>query len=313
MKKLFVFGADGLIGNKIVEQAKNEECGIKYDIIPLSHRDIDISNRNEVLGLSTAKNIDSILVNCAVINSNNRTSIDVKATNVGGVYNLADLASNLDAKLVHISSDYVFWNKPNYTFYGDSFMYSEYGSKAVTTDDEISHVMTTGNRYADSKINAEKVLSKKPCKMFIVRTSWVYGDGKNSAPDNFVSYVIRKLLTKQAVEINTIQVGVPTPATYLAKGILRELPKKGSHIAHIAGSHIESRFTWAVKIARYLNKFENQSSFSYEDMVRFSHSNEKQQLVPICTILNNSYGTPIHNGTEEKDMKALYNQIKEEQ
>jgi dTDP-4-dehydrorhamnose reductase len=316
MKKLFVFGADGLLGNAIVEHVRkreDNEFNLVYELIPLSHNDIDISNRDSVFSLCTPKNIESIFINCAIINDTHAQTTDVKATNVGGVYNLADLATNTCSKLVHISSDYVFWNHPSSAPYGDPYLYSQDGIVGKNTDDPIS-ISNTNNKYADSKIIAENILAKKPCKKFIVRTAWVYGKGKHHSPNNFVSYVMRELLKGNDIKIETIQIGTPTPVTYLARRIVCELTYKGSHIEHIVGTHVESRFTWAIKIAQYLDKFSsnNYPLKSYTNKVFFSHSPEKQQEVPMCTILNNSLGSPVANGSEEKDMKALYEQIKRE-
>jgi dTDP-4-dehydrorhamnose reductase len=309
--KLIVLGSNGLLGNKIVEKALEPTPLMTFDVVALDKDDLDISKQDDVLKyICRPENIGCTIINCAAVTNTKLGSVEIQNTNVLGPLNLADAAACVQGRLIHISSDYVFWQPVKKAVPGSENLYTPLGAHRYSRVDPIPEEQF-GNRYAASKLLAEQFLKDKPCHKFIVRTSWVYGSGKTKAPSGFVSFIMRNLLREQRIPIDTIQVGIPTPVSYLAKQILKGAAIGKTGIEHIVGAHTESRYTWAAKIAGYLDEFEGTDT-KYQNLISFSINHDSQKLVPVCTLLEHSSGFPYQNGSEIEDIMELYKQTKAE-
>jgi dTDP-4-dehydrorhamnose reductase len=106
-----------------------------------------------------------LIVNCAVIqvDESEQNPPKAQAVNVEGPRFLAAAASRLDAEIVHFSSQYAFDGEP-------------VGRPPYTIDDELRPV----NVYGRTKVASEAAVSDACARSYIIRTSWVYGSGKNS-------------------------------------------------------------------------------------------------------------------------------------
>jgi dTDP-4-dehydrorhamnose 3,5-epimerase len=161
-----------------------------------SHEELDITNQSAV------QNFDWGGIN-TVINAAGYTDVDGAETEQGrqearrvneqGAANLADIASKKDLVLVHISTDYVFD-----------------GTKNPHTEDE---PLSPLSAYGASKAAGDRAVAKTK-KHYILRTSWLIGDGKN-----FVNTMLE--LAKKGVNPSVVsdQVGRPTFTTELARAI----------------------------------------------------------------------------------------------
>lgn len=158
---------------------------------------LDITDEKKVMNFVLEKKPD-VIINCAAY-----TKVDLCETeeekaariNALGPANLAKAARAVDAKLVQISTDYVF----------DGTATSPYQEM-----DETSPV----SAYGRTKLAGEKAVQEEWDKVFIIRTAWLYGDG-----NNFVKTMLQLAQTHSELRVVNDQFGTPTTAVELAKMI----------------------------------------------------------------------------------------------
>ncbi len=157
--KILVTGAAGLVGRHLAHTLARD-----HDVLALKRSDLDISDRDAVHRYVSAVK-PSLIVNCAVIqvDESEQNPPKAQAVNVEGPRFLAAAASRLDAEMVHFSSQYAFDGEP-------------VGRPPYTIDDEPRPV----NVYGRTKIASEEAVRDACARSYIIRTSWVYGSGKNS-------------------------------------------------------------------------------------------------------------------------------------
>jgi dTDP-4-dehydrorhamnose reductase len=157
--KILVTGAAGLVGRHLAHTLARD-----HDVLALKRSDLDISDRDAVNRYVSAVK-PSLIVNCAVIqvDESEQNPPKAQAVNVEGPRFLAAAASRLDAEMVHFSSQYAFDGEPA-------------GRLPYTIDDEPRPV----NVYGSTKVASEAALRDTCARSYIIRTSWVYGSGKNS-------------------------------------------------------------------------------------------------------------------------------------
>lgn len=194
MKKLLVTGCNGQLGREINRfYAGNTQL----EFVNTDVQQLDITNIDEVMALARQVQPYAIL-NCAAY-----TAVDACETNQDlafrvntlGARNLAIAAQETGAKLVHISTDYVF----------DGTKKGAY----VETDPTAPRSV-----YGSTKEAAEKMVKELCSRHFILRTAWLYGEGKN-----FAKTMLRLSETSDRVRVVCDQVGNPTSAWELAGGI----------------------------------------------------------------------------------------------
>jgi dTDP-4-dehydrorhamnose reductase len=209
--RILVTGKNGQLGksiNKIVNTG-NGKNNYQQDneFIFVGREELDLSSERSISHYFDRNNKFDVIINCAAY-----TAVD-KAEEEQGLANqinhlavkqLAGIAKEQKAKLMQISTDYV--------FDGES-------DKAYLETDETSPI----NVYGKTKLAGEQALQEiMPTNAIIIRTSWVYSEFGN----NFVSTVLR--LGKERDELNVVsdQIGSPTYATDLASAILEIIKNK---------------------------------------------------------------------------------------
>lgn len=192
-----ITGGSGQLGSSLSELL--EFHGKSF--ISLSHRELDVSNKQAVDALISIK--PDLIVNCAAW-----TNVDLaesnfdaaKRVNEGGVLNVSRAAKSLDIPLIHISTDYV--------FSGDrSEPWKPYEAKNPIS------------KYGQTKaLGEEALLATYREGSVILRTAWLYGSHGN----NFAKTMIRKATkSTQSVRVVKDQIGQPTSTEDLAKLILQ--------------------------------------------------------------------------------------------
>ena len=207
MKKIIVTGCNGQLGhavNKIYENSREYEC-VNTDVAQLDITDIDDVNR--LVGDIRPYAI----INCAAHTNVNGCETDIDNAyriNAIGPRNLSIAASKYGAKLVHVSTDYVFDGNAN-------IPYTEFDTpnpQAV---------------YGKTKLAGENFVKEFAKEYFIVRTAWLYGDGKN-----FVKTMLGLSQNHDKVTVVGDQFGSPTSADELAKAIAYLLPTDNYGLFH---------------------------------------------------------------------------------
>jgi dTDP-4-dehydrorhamnose reductase len=157
--KILVTGAAGLVGSHFAQRFKAD-----HDLLALTRSELDISDQAAVKSRVAAER-PSLIVNCAVIQVDEAEHNPAKAeaVNVEGPKILAEAAARLGAELIQFSTQYA--------FDGETI-----GRAPYTIKDQLRPV----NIYGKTKIAGEEAVRNACAQSYIIRTSWVYGMGKES-------------------------------------------------------------------------------------------------------------------------------------
>jgi dTDP-4-dehydrorhamnose reductase len=171
-----------------------------------------------------------IVINCAAMTNVDACESDEDAamkSNALGPRNIASAAAERGAKLVHISTDYV--------FSGDAkTLYREWDTPAPTTV------------YGKSKLLGEQYAMQQSPRTFIVRTAWLYGYAGN----NFVKTILGLAKEKDSIKVVNDQIGNPTHANDLAHHILKIALTDEYGVYHCTGGGVCSWYDFASEIVR---------------------------------------------------------------
>lgn len=208
MKKIIVTGCNGQLGralNQVYAGSTEIEC-VNTDVAELDITDIDAVMKlvREVRPYA--------IVNCAAHTNVNACESQVDAAyriNAIGPRNLSIAASEVGAKLMQVSTDYVFPGENRTMPYTE---FDAVGPQSV---------------YGASKLAGENFVRDFARNYFIVRTAWLYGDG-----NNFVKTMLKLAETNDTVSVVMDQVGTPTSAMELAKAIAYLLPTENYGTFH---------------------------------------------------------------------------------
>lgn len=236
--KIMITGCHGQLGNElqsILKSGKSEigaapEGVLNAEILPIDIDTLDISDMAAVSDYVNANRPD-VIINCAAMTNVDGCESDYKTAfkvNALGVKNLAVSAESIGAKLIHVSTDYVFAGN---------------GTKPYCEWDKVDPQSV----YGASKALGEKYALSFCKRTFVVRTSWLYGYiGKN-----FVKTVRRVIKANGAIGVVCDQRGNPTNANDLAHHLLKLAVTEEYGIYHCTGEGECSWYDFAVKIAEY--------------------------------------------------------------
>lgn len=198
---VWLIGCKGMLGTEIARQLKNSNIDyIGTDI------DVDIT-KLEVLEDFANKNpkIDWI-INCSAYTAVDKAEDDKDFANLLnniGPKNISSVAKKINAKMIHISTDYVFDGT---------------GTTPYTEDMDVKPIGV----YGQTKADGEKSVIDSECEYYIFRTAWLYGyDGKN-----FVYTMLKLMESKQELSVVSDQKGTPTFAGDLANCVIKTITSK---------------------------------------------------------------------------------------
>lgn len=219
MDKILITGAFGQLGTEL--------SALLPDAIKTDRDTLDITNADAVKRFVDKNQIETI-VNCAAYTAVDKAEDDfdtAQKINVVGPRNL----TNTGAKIVHISTDYVFDGT---------------GHVPYKTTDKTNPLSV----YGSTKLSAEyNVLDKADNAAIVIRTAWLYSPYGN----NFVKTMLRLGKEKQDINVVYDQIGTPTYAADLAKAIVAILPqmnKNNSGIYHFTDEGVCSWYDFATEI-----------------------------------------------------------------
>jgi len=193
--KILVTGSKGQLGQAIQELAK-EQTAVEF--IFTDSGVLDITNKEEVT-VFFDQHVFDYCINCAAYTQVDQAEQDRElayAVNVSGVENLVQNCFKHQVKLIHISTDYVFDGKRE-------------------TPYKETDIPNPVNYYGMTKWQGEQEISKALKDFFIIRTSWLFGKGKN-----FVQTVLQLATQNDSIRIVSDQKGNPTYALDLAGFII---------------------------------------------------------------------------------------------
>lgn len=194
-KNLLITGANGQLGNEMRNLLASDR---QFNSFFADIDTLDITDAHAVYHFVESNKID-IIINCAAYTAVDKAEDDLVVCakiNVDAVGNLAGTARNCGAKVLHVSTDYVF----------DGFNYQPY------TEDDNTNPKTA---YGITKRDGERLLLRTAPDSIIVRTAWLYSPyGKN-----FVKTMINLGREKEQLNVVCDQIGTPTCAADLAAAI----------------------------------------------------------------------------------------------
>lgn len=234
--KIFVTGVGGQLGHDVMnELAKRGYEGIGSDIAPeysgiadcsyvttASYCPLDITDVDAVSKTLNEVKPD-VIIHCAAwtavdLAEDEDKQAKVKAINVDGTKNIANCAKALDAKMVYISTDYVFNGQGETPWEADCKDYAPL------------------NVYGETKLGGELAVSETLDKYFIVRIAWVFGlNGKN-----FIKTMVNVGKNHDSVRVVADQIGTPTYTLDLSRLLVDmvETDKYGYYHATNEGGYI---------------------------------------------------------------------------
>ena len=194
--KILITGADGQLGLELQKQLSEESH--KYQVIATDYTNLDITDFKRVKAELLLKRPD-VVINCAAHTAVDKCEEDIENAykiNAIGPKHLAIACDEVGAKLVQVSTDYVFSGEV---------------AGARREDD------TTGPQsiYGSSKLLGEEYVKTFCKKHFIIRTAWLYGEG-----NNFVRTMLKLAETQKELNVVGDQFGSPTSTKDLAKVII---------------------------------------------------------------------------------------------
>jgi dTDP-4-dehydrorhamnose reductase len=207
MKKLIVTGCNGQLGRAINKLYANST---EYECVNTDVKELDITNIDAVVKLVSEVKPYAI-INCAAHTNVNGCETDIDNAyriNAIGPRNLSIAATKNNAKLMHISTDYVFDGHA-------TTPYTEFDTPAPKAV------------YGKTKLAGENFVKEFAKDYFIIRTAWLYGDGKN-----FVKTMLGLSDNHDKVTVVGDQFGSPTSADELAKAIAYLLPTDNYGLFH---------------------------------------------------------------------------------
>ena len=223
--RILIAGAAGLVGSHIARRLARD-----HQVIALNHGALDIADRTAVMRRLT-DDAPSLVINCAVVQVDDaeRNPAKAGAVNAQGPAFLAEAAAQLGAEIIHFSTQYAFQGEP-------------IGRAPYTIEDEPRPV----NVYGASKVAGERAVREQCARSFIIRTSWVYGSGKN----NFLCAFQKNLQAGKRVRVID---DVWSSTTYVEDLIERvlQIHAAGHYgIYHVVNEDVCSYYDFALEAGR---------------------------------------------------------------
>ena len=227
--KILVLGSQGMLGRSLVSRLPGfvNTSFPSIEVIAANHAHVDITQGSNTSRF-IAQTMPDIIVNCAAFTNVDACETHISeafAVNATGAKHIALAGKETGAKILHISTDYVFDGTKNQSY--------------VETD-----LPNPISIYGKSKHNGELAIQETGGKYVIIRTAWLYGQYKK----NFVTTMLNLGKKNGSVSVVTDQFGSPTYTTDLSYAIWNVISKDLQGIYHVANTGTCSRYEWARKI-----------------------------------------------------------------
>jgi len=221
--KVLILGASGLLGQSLMREWGGDE------VVGLSSSDVDIRDSATVLRVMENTRPEWIVLSAAYADvdgceGNQELAF---AVNRDGAINVAEAAKRTGAKLLFLSSDYVFDGKK---------------TSPYETQDPRNPQSVYGRTKAEAEVRLQELLPE----CCIVRTSWLFGAGGKCFPDT----ILKLAATRPALDVVNDQRGCPTYTVDLAQAIAELCRSSATGIVHVTNAGNCSWFEFAREIVR---------------------------------------------------------------
>jgi dTDP-4-dehydrorhamnose reductase len=219
--RITIFGATGLLGKALMREWRDDE------VTGLGSADGDIRNAEQMLRLVQQSRPDWIVLAAAYTDVDGcEINRDLAfGVNCGGAVNVARAAQQQGARLLFLSTDYVF----------DGTKTTPY-----TTDDPRSPRSVYGQSKADAEVQLGQILPQ----CCVARTSWVFGTGGKCFPDT----ILKLAASRPQLDVVGDQRGSPTYTVDLARALIQLCRQEASGVVHVTNRGECSWFDFAREI-----------------------------------------------------------------
>ena len=241
MEKIWISGANGHVGSALVKMLDFE----KYKYVATDKNEVDITNIEAVHSFCKINRPD-IIINCSGLTDLQECEANpdlAYAVNAVGVRNIAQEAQEIGAKLIQISTDDVFGTTDNKVLLNE---FDDISPRSV---------------YGKSKAAGEKFMRALMSRYVIIRSSWVYGLGKD-----YVKLVLDAAEKGGTFVAPNYQFSSPTSAKELAKVIMKFIEEEYYGTYHVVCKGYCSRYEYAQEILRLAGKEDKLTLLPYDDM-----------------------------------------------
>jgi dTDP-4-dehydrorhamnose reductase len=221
--KVLVTGANGQLGYDVVERLKK----LNIEHIGVGRKDFDLTNEEQAKSFILNYKPD-VVIHCAAYTAVDKAEEErdlCYAVNVLGTRYIAQVCKEIDAKMVYISTDYVFDGEKEEPY-------------------EVTDTPNPINYYGLTKYLGEQEVQKNLDKFFVVRTSWVFGKNRN----NFVKTMLKLGQERKEIKVVCDQVGSPTYTYDLAKLLCEMIQTEKYGIYHATNEGYCSWYEFACEI-----------------------------------------------------------------
>jgi dTDP-4-dehydrorhamnose reductase len=241
--RLLITGANGLLGQKLVQLVADKGISVlassqgpsRIQTPNVQYLPLDITQKEKVLQMVKEYG-PSVIINTAAMTNVDQCETEREQCwelNVTAVAHLIEAAAQVNAHLIHLSTDFI--------FDGTSGPYDEEAQPNPV------------NYYGQSKWAAEKLILESQIKWSIVRTVLVYGATPGSSRSNIMLWVKRNLESGNPIRVVADQFRTPTLVEDLAVGCYLIAEKSAEGIFNISGKDLLTPYDIAIITARYFS------------------------------------------------------------
>lgn len=268
--KIAITGAGGFVGKELTRF-----FSARHRVLALTRESLDITDAWAVRRMITDVRPD-LIINCAVLGVDDCEANPSMghAVNVAGPQYLAEAAAEIDAEILHFSTNYVFDGK------------REAGSFYTNCDAPLPI-----NKYGETKLAGEFALRMASPKSYIIRTSWVFGPGKE---DNFFGLAARALTERNRLRAVT---DVHASVTYVADLVTRIDEILDFHhyeTYHVVNDGACSYYDFALEVARDLRMSEAEIESLIEAVTEseLRRNTSRPRYTPMRCVVSDDLGLP---------------------
>ncbi|MCF6359187.1 MAG: SDR family oxidoreductase [Cyclobacteriaceae bacterium] len=243
--KILLTGANGLLGQKLVELILNKG---EHELIATArgknrlpikegytYQTLDITNKEDVISAFT-KHQPNAVINTAAMTNVDQCELEKEAgwnANVNSVKYLVEACKTHNCYLLHLSTDFIFD-----------------GSKGPLSEEETPAPV---NYYGEGKLAAENIIVNSKLKWAMARTVLVYGVVSDMSRSNIILWVKNSLESGKTINVVDDQWRTPTLAEDLAMGCYLIVNQQATGIYNISGKDMLTPYDMAIKVRDYFN------------------------------------------------------------
>jgi dTDP-4-dehydrorhamnose reductase len=221
--KVLVTGSHGMLGTAIINLLREKDL----KVIEVPHEELDVTHEDDVLRF-ILKCMPDVIINCAAFTDVDRCETEREMAyriNAIGPKNIAIAAKRCGAKIVQISTDFVFDGNSNMPY----------------VEEDMPNPLS---EYGKSKLEGERNIQNNSNMYLILRTSWLFG----RKGTNYVEKMIELAKKNKELFIVNNEISSPTYTVDLAEALWILIEQKYEGTFHITNEGNCSRYEWAKKI-----------------------------------------------------------------